>query len=139
MKISELLKKEAVKLNTSASDKNDAIDQLIELHYTAGNVTDKAVFKKAILAREEEGTTGMENGIAIPHAVGGGFGNKKPGKQVFQRLFRLDFVVQDKPFHNVAQFPNVSRPAVGKQFRRAVGFEGLFIERFAPPLRQPFA
>ena len=68
MKISELLKKEAVKLNTSASDKNDAIDQLIELHYTAGNVTDKAVFKKAILAREEEGTTGMGNGIAIPHA-----------------------------------------------------------------------
>ena len=63
MKISELLKKEAVKLNTSASDKNDAIDQLIELHYTAGNVTDKAVFKKAILAREEEGTTGMGNGI----------------------------------------------------------------------------
>ena len=44
MKISELLKKEAVKLNTSASDKNDAIDQLIELHYTAGNVTDKGLF-----------------------------------------------------------------------------------------------
>lgn len=68
MKISELLKKEAVKLNASASDKNDAIDQLIELHCTAGNVNDKVVFKKAILAREEEGTTGMENGIAIPHA-----------------------------------------------------------------------
>ena len=68
MKISELLKKEAIKLNASASDKNDAIDQLIELHCTAGNVNDKVVFKKAILAREKEGTTGMENGIAIPHA-----------------------------------------------------------------------
>lgn len=68
MKISELLKPEAIKLNTTASDKNNAIDQLIDLHYTAGNVTDKEVFKKAILAREEEGTTGMGNGIAIPHA-----------------------------------------------------------------------
>ena len=79
MKISELLKKEAVKLNTSASDKNDAIDQLIELHYTAGNVTDKAVFKKAILAREEEGTTGMGNGIAIPHGRVPGLTNELPG------------------------------------------------------------
>ncbi len=68
MKISELLRPEAVKLHASAADKNDAINQLIDLHYTAGNVTDKEVFKKAILAREEEGTTGMGNGIAIPHA-----------------------------------------------------------------------
>lgn len=68
MKISELLKPEAVRLHASASDKNDAIDQLIDLHCTAGNVTDREVFKKAVLAREQESTTGMGNGIAIPHA-----------------------------------------------------------------------
>lgn len=68
MKISELLKPEAVKLDASASNKDNAIDQLIDLHYAAGNITDKVIFKKAILAREAESSTGMENGIAIPHA-----------------------------------------------------------------------
>ena len=68
MKITELLKKEAVKINVKANDKNDAIDQLVELHVNAGNVNDAVVYKQAILAREEEGTTGMPGGIAIPHA-----------------------------------------------------------------------
>ena len=68
MKITELLKKDAVKINVKANDKNDAIDQLVELHVNAGNVNDAAVYKQAILAREEEGTTGMPGGIAIPHA-----------------------------------------------------------------------
>ena len=68
MKITEILKKEAVKLNVVAKNKNDAIDQLVALHVNAGNVTDPVVYKEAILAREEEGTTGMPGGIAIPHA-----------------------------------------------------------------------
>ena len=68
MKITELLKRDAVKINVKANDKNDAIDQLVELHVNAGNVNDAVVYKKAILAREEEGTTGMPGGIAIPHA-----------------------------------------------------------------------
>ena len=68
MKITEILKKEAVKLNVKATDKNDAIDQLVALHVNAGNVTDPVVYKDAILAREAEGTTGMPGGIAIPHA-----------------------------------------------------------------------
>ena len=68
MRITELIKKEAIRLNAKAKDKNDAIDKLIDLHVKAGNVTDRALYKKAILAREEEGTTGMGDGIAIPHA-----------------------------------------------------------------------
>ena len=39
MKITELLKKEAVKLNVNATDKDNVIDQLIDLHVKAGNVT----------------------------------------------------------------------------------------------------
>ncbi len=68
MRITELIKRDAVRLNAKATDKNDAIDKLIELHVKAGNVSDPVVYKKAILAREEEGTTGMGDGIAIPHA-----------------------------------------------------------------------
>ena len=68
MKITELLKKEAVKINVVANDKDDAIVQLVKLHTDAGNVNNPEVYKEAILAREEEGTTGMPGGIAIPHA-----------------------------------------------------------------------
>lgn len=68
MRITDLLKKEAILLNASANDKNDAIDHLVDLHVKAGNVTDRDTYKAAILAREEEGTTGMGDGIAIPHA-----------------------------------------------------------------------
>ncbi|MBP3891901.1 MAG: PTS sugar transporter subunit IIA [Solobacterium sp.] len=68
MRITDLLKKEAIHLNASASDKLNAIDQLVDLHVKAGNVSDREEYKKAILAREEEGTTGMGDGIAIPHA-----------------------------------------------------------------------
>ncbi len=68
MKITDLLKKEAIKLNASATDKLDAIEQLIDLHVKAGNVSDREEYKKAILKRESEGTTGLGDGIAIPHA-----------------------------------------------------------------------
>ncbi|MBQ1477014.1 MAG: PTS sugar transporter subunit IIA [Erysipelotrichaceae bacterium] len=68
MRITDLLKKEAIRLNASAKDKMDAIDQLVDLHVRAGNVIDREAYKAAILKREEEGTTGMGDGIAIPHA-----------------------------------------------------------------------
>ena len=68
MKITDLLKKEAIKLNASATDKLDAIEQLIDLHVKAGNVSDREEYKKAILKRESEGTIGLGDGIAIPHA-----------------------------------------------------------------------
>ena len=68
MKIRELLKKEAIKLNASPKTKEEAIDKLIALHVGCGNVYDGKAYKAAILKRESEGTTGMGGGIAIPHA-----------------------------------------------------------------------
>lgn len=68
MKIRELLKKEAIKLNASPKTKEEAIDELVALHVNCGNVSDSETYKAAILKRESEGTTGMSGGIAIPHA-----------------------------------------------------------------------
>ena len=68
MKIRELIKKEAIKLNASPKTKLEAIDELVALHVAAGNVADGALYKEAILKRESEGSTGMGEGIAIPHA-----------------------------------------------------------------------
>ncbi len=68
MKIIDLLKKDAIELNTSVASKNDAIDKLVALHEKAGNLVDVNVYKDAILAREAQGSTAIGEGIAVPHA-----------------------------------------------------------------------
>ncbi len=68
MKISDLLKVEGILLGGQASSKMEAIDQLVSLQNASGNIVDVDKYKKAILAREEESTTAMGEGIAIPHA-----------------------------------------------------------------------
>ena len=68
MRITDLLKKESISLNRVLASKSDAIDALIELHEKAGNLNDKDAYKKAILAREAQGSTAVGNGVAIPHA-----------------------------------------------------------------------
>lgn len=68
MRIIELLNKEAIKLNTDVQSKDQAIDKLIELHKKVGNISDDKAFKQEILKREEQGTTAIGDGIAIPHA-----------------------------------------------------------------------
>ena len=67
MKITDLLNKNAIQLNGTFKNKEDVIDKLIELMTTNGNITDKEKYKKVVLKREEEGTTGIGEGIAIPH------------------------------------------------------------------------
>lgn len=68
MKITDLLKKSAVELNTVASSKQEVIDKLVALHQKAGNLSDEAEYKDAILLREQQGTTAIGEGIAVPHA-----------------------------------------------------------------------
>ena len=68
MRITDLLKKESISLNRELSSKSEAIDALIDLQEKAGNLNDKEEYKKGILSREEQGSTAIGNGIAIPHA-----------------------------------------------------------------------
>jgi PTS system fructose-specific IIC component len=67
MKIKDLLKKDGIALGVDAADQMGAIDKLIELHSRVGNLSDAEEFKKAILAREEKGSTAVGMGIAVPH------------------------------------------------------------------------
>ena len=67
MKITDLLSKDAIKLNGIANSKQDAINKLIDLMAKNGNLTDKEKYKQVVLKREEEGSTGIGEGIAIPH------------------------------------------------------------------------
>ena len=67
MKITDLLNKNAIQLNGTFKNKEEVIDKLVELMTTNGNITDKEKYKKVVLKREEDGTTGIGDGIAIPH------------------------------------------------------------------------
>lgn len=68
MKITDLLNERSIKLDGKAMPKNETIDIMVDLMYASGNLNDKAVYKKCVLAREDEGTTGIGEGVAIPHA-----------------------------------------------------------------------
>lgn len=68
MRITELLKKESIELNTAANSKEDAIDILTGLMDAGGRLYDRAGYKEGILAREAQGSTAVGDGIAIPHA-----------------------------------------------------------------------
>ena len=67
MKIVDLLYKEGINLNFNPASKEECINGLVDLMDKTGNLKDKSEFKKAIIAREELSTTGIGDGIAIPH------------------------------------------------------------------------
>ena len=68
MRITELLTKDTIAMDLSASDKNGVIDELVNQLDKAGKLSDVASFKEAIHNRESQSTTGIGEGIAIPHA-----------------------------------------------------------------------
>ncbi|WP_338473117.1 fructose-specific PTS transporter subunit EIIC [Niallia sp. XMNu-256] len=68
MKITELLTEETVLLNINNRDKNNVIDELVNVLDRAGRLSNRDQFKTAILNREAQSTTGIGDGIAIPHA-----------------------------------------------------------------------
>lgn len=67
MKIVDLLKVESIDLKAKPQDKAAALEHLITLMERGGNIADKEEYKACVLRREEEGSTGIGEGIAIPH------------------------------------------------------------------------
>ena len=68
MRITDLLKADAIQLGAKVSSKSAAIDTLVALHEKSGNLKDAAAYKEGILKREEMGTTAIGMEVAIPHA-----------------------------------------------------------------------
>ena len=67
MRITDLLKKEGIYLNAKVNSKKEAIDTLVDLMNNTGNLNNKDEYKNTVLVREELSTTGIGDGIAIPH------------------------------------------------------------------------
>ncbi|MDR0886321.1 MAG: fructose PTS transporter subunit IIA [Clostridiales Family XIII bacterium] len=68
MNIKDYLNSESVILGAGTISKTDALEKLIDAIDATGNLADKELFKKAILDREAIGSTGVADGVAIPHA-----------------------------------------------------------------------
>lgn len=68
MKIADLLAKESIDLQAKVGSKAEALEHLVALMAKSGKLADEAEYKRCVLAREEEGSTGIGEGIAIPHA-----------------------------------------------------------------------
>ncbi|WP_423404694.1 PTS fructose transporter subunit IIABC [Faecalibacterium prausnitzii] len=68
MRITSLFSLNAIALDVAASNQDEIIDKVVELQSTHNNILDKEAYKKALYAREEEGSTYVDNGITVPHA-----------------------------------------------------------------------
>ncbi len=67
MRITELLDKRSISLTGAPKSKSEALDQAVELMVKSGKINDREAYRKQVYAREEESTTGIGEGIAIPH------------------------------------------------------------------------
>ena len=67
MKITDLLEEKSIKLNAVSNNKEEALNQIINLISQTGNIGNKEEYKQIVFNREKQGTTGIGEGIAIPH------------------------------------------------------------------------
>ncbi len=77
MRIIDLLDERSILLDGKAENKQDALDKMVDLMEAGGRLADVETYRKGVYAREEESTTGIGEGIAIPHCKSDAV--KKPG------------------------------------------------------------
>ena len=70
MRITELLDKRSIRIDGAPKSKNEALDQMVELMAKSGKINDLEAYRQEVYRREEEGTTGVGEGIAISHGKG---------------------------------------------------------------------
>ncbi len=98
MKITDLLSAEAIDLEASADSKEAILQKAVDLMCKTGNIADREEYLAAVYAREEESTTGVGEGIAIPHGRCNGV--KKPGLIAMVIPEGVDYeALDDEPVH----------------------------------------
>ena len=99
MKIIELLDKKSISLDAAPKSKSEALDLAVDLMAESGKIKDKEAYKKLVYAREEESTTGVGEGIAIPHGKGDCV--DKPGLAAMVIKDGVDFEALDEEPVNI--------------------------------------
>lgn len=96
MRITDLLDVKSISLNAAPKSKKEALDTLVDLMVKRGNINDVEGYRKLVYAREEESTTGIGEGIAIPHGKGAAV--DKPGLAAMVVKDGVDFEsLDDEP------------------------------------------
>lgn len=93
MKIRDLLAVESIELNGAAGSKKEVLDQMVALMAKSGKISDVETYRKGVYAREEESTTGIGEGIAIPHCKSAAV--TKPGLAAMVLKDGVDFDALD--------------------------------------------
>lgn len=100
MRITDLLDARSVELHAAPSSKKEALDMAIDLMCKSGKIDDREAYRKLVYAREEESTTGIGEGIAIPHGKGAAV--TRPGLAAMVIPNGVDFdSLDDEPVHIV--------------------------------------
>lgn len=98
MDIRSLLMKDIMIMDLKATTKSEVIDEMVHNYYEHGIIDDEDLYKKDIIKREEESSTGMGDGIAIPHAHDAAV--KKPAVQFARSVAGVDYDSMDgQPAH----------------------------------------
>ena len=98
MRITDLLDQRSIALNGAPASKQEALDQMIELMAKSGKIRDEEAYRKQVYLREEESTTGIGEGIAIPHGKCDGV--IKPGLAAMVIKDGVDFdSLDNEPVH----------------------------------------
>ena len=98
MDIRSLLMKDIMIMDLKATTKSEVIDEMVHNYYEHGIIDDEDLYKKDIIKREEEGSTGMGDGIAIPNAHDAAV--KKPAVQFARSVAGVDYDSMDEqPAH----------------------------------------
>jgi len=93
MRIRDLLDPRSIQLNGSAANKADAIEKMVALMAKSGKISDVEVYHKGVLAREEESTTAVGEGVAIPHCKSSSV--KEPGLAAMTLSNGVDYDAPD--------------------------------------------
>lgn len=133
MEIKDMFSKERVCLQLGAKNKLEAIDELIDILLKDGKINDKETFRKAVLKREEEFSTGIGMGIAIPHGKSDSvneaaivFGKSDQGIDYGSmddkpaHLFFLIAVPQDSNDIHLRALSQISRKLMHENVRNAI-------------------
>ena len=67
MRITDLLDRRSISLTAAPGSKKEALDQIIDLMVKSGKIRDPEAYRKQVYQREEEGSTGIGRGLAVPH------------------------------------------------------------------------
>lgn len=130
MSTKEMFSKERVSFNLKATTKSEVIDELIELLEKDGKLTNKEEFRDAVLKREQEFSTGIGMGIAIPHGKSLAvkeaslvFGNSEKGIEYgsmdgkLAHLFFLIAVPQESSDIHLKALSDISRRLMHSEVR----------------------